>query len=124
MTAHSHHSDLEVETVGDVAVVRFTHRSLLGADLIVAIGDQLQRAVDEMGHRKLVLNFANVESMTTAMVGHVVGLQRKMQECAGRLVLCSINPFLMEIFKLLGLSKAFTILPDEQAALNAFQGKT
>jgi anti-anti-sigma factor len=123
MSSQPHQSGLELEPVGDVAVVRFTQRSLLGAELIESIGEQLGHAVEDMGYRKLVLNFANVESMTTAMVGHIVGLQRKLQDCRGQLALCEINPFLLEIFKLLNLTKAFTIHPDEQTAINSFHGK-
>ena len=117
MSSEPQRGGLEIESVGDVAVVRFTHRSLLGPELIENIAAELGRAVEELGFRKLVLNFANVESMTTAMVGKLVSLQQKAEKLKGRLVLCQISPFLLEIFKILNLTRSFTILRDEQAAL-------
>jgi anti-anti-sigma factor len=119
MHSESQQSGLEIEQVGDVAVVRFTHRSLLGPDLIEAVAAELVRAVEELGYRKLVLNFANVESMTTAMVGKLVSLQQRTEKINGRLVLCGISPFLLEIFKILNLTKNFTIVDDEQTALES-----
>jgi anti-sigma B factor antagonist len=118
MPSDSHHSALEIEPVGEAAVVRFTQRSLLGPDLIDSIAAELERAVDEMGYRKLVLNFANVESMTTAMVGRLVSVQQRAEKLNARLILCQISPFLLEIFKILKLAKRFTIVDDEQAALD------
>ena len=115
-------SGLEIEAVGDVAVVRFTHRSLLGAGLIQRVSAELQRAVEESGYQKLILNFSNVESMTTSMVGQLVLLQQKAKTLDGRLVLCSISPFLFDIFKILKLTKSFTIHADEQTALESFRG--
>ncbi len=114
-------SGLVVEPIGDVAVVRFSHRSLLGADLIEKVAAELLRAVQEMGYRKLLLNFNNVESMTTAMVGKILHLKQTAEQHNGRLVLCKINPFLFEIFQVLQLTKSFTIFDEEQTALASFQ---
>jgi anti-sigma B factor antagonist len=121
MKPESHRSGLEIEQVGDVAVVRFTQRSLLGPDLVDSVAAELVRAVEELGYRKLILNFANVESMTTAMVGKLISLQQRAEEIHGRLILCRVSPFLMEIFKILNLTKSFTILDDEQAALQTYR---
>jgi anti-sigma B factor antagonist len=111
---------LEVETVGDVTVARFTRRSFLSSDQVAVLSEQMVALVDESGCRKFVLNFANVESMTTAMVGHIVQLQRKIEASGGRLLLCNIDPFLFEIFKILNLTRVFTIHPDEPSALASF----
>jgi anti-anti-sigma factor len=111
---------LTVEAAGDVAVVRFSHRSLLGADLIEALSAEILRTVEEGGHRKLVLNFANVESMTTAMVGKLVLLKQRVEAAGGRMALCGIDPFVLQIFKVLRLTDVFPIHADEQAARASF----
>jgi anti-anti-sigma factor len=111
---------LEVEDIGDVTVVRFARRSLLGPDLIADLSEQLRQAVVERGCRKLVLNFEHVESMTSALVGLVVLLKNKVEAGGGRLALCSLDPFLKEIFKTLNLAQAFTLYADEAAARASF----
>jgi anti-anti-sigma factor len=111
---------LEVETIGDATVARFTHRSLLGDDLVTALSEQLLQAVEERGCRKLVLNFARVESMTTAMVGRLILLQQRIEAGGGRLALCTLDPFLLQIFNVLRLGDVFAIHADEAAALASF----
>jgi anti-anti-sigma factor len=110
-------SGLEVAQVGDATVLRFHHRTLLGADLIDRLAAQMHRAVQDHGCRKLVLNFANVESMTTAMVGKIVLLKQTVENGGGRLALCGLDPFLLQIFKLYKLADVFAIHGDEPAAL-------
>jgi anti-sigma B factor antagonist len=112
---------LEVETVGAVTVVRFTRHSFLPADLVNALTGQLLRRADETGCCHVVLNLANVEGLTTAIVGGIVQLQHKLEDGGGRLVLCNVDPFLYEIFKVLNLTGVFKIHADEPSALRAFE---
>jgi anti-anti-sigma regulatory factor len=58
--------------------------------------------------------------MTTAMVGKLVHLKKKIEAAGGRLVLCRLDPFLLQIFKVLNLADAFSICDDEPAALGSF----
>jgi anti-anti-sigma factor len=111
---------LEVEMVGDVAVVRFTQRSILGEDAIATIGEQLFGLVDNAAARKFVLNFAKVESMTTAMMGKLLAIYKRVDAEGGRLALCRIGPFLAEIFKILRLPRQVSVFQEEQEALQSF----
>jgi anti-anti-sigma factor len=120
MYSQPQQSWLEVEMVGDIAVVRFTQRSLLRTEMIEAIGKQLGELVEVSGCRKFVLNFANVESMTSAMVGQLVGLHNKVEAASGRLALCRIDPFVFQIFKILNLTHVFHVYDEEQQALQSF----
>ncbi len=106
--------------VGDTTVLRFHQRTLLGTDLIDQVSQRMQQAVRDHGCRKLVLNLANVESMTTAMVGKIVLLKHTVEKDGGRLVLCSLDSFLLQIFRLFNLTDSFSIHGDEQAALASF----
>ena len=57
---------LEVEDIGDVTVVNFVDRKILDEQNIQVIGEQLFGLVDEVGRRKLLLNFGNVEYLSSA----------------------------------------------------------
>ena len=111
---------MEVEMVGDVAVVRFTQRSILGEDAIVAIGQQLFELAESGTASKFVLNFARVESMTTAMMGKLLAIYKRVDAEGGRLALCRIGPFLAEIFKILRLPRQVSVFQEEQEALQSF----
>jgi anti-sigma B factor antagonist len=111
---------LEVVDNGDVTVVKFTDRKILDEQNIQIIGDQLFSLVDELGRRKLLLNFGNVEYLSSAALGKLVALNRKVQAAAGRLVLCSIDPQIYEVFKITKLNQLFAIYDEEYEALQAF----
>ena len=111
---------LEVEDSGDVAVVHFVDKKILDEQNIQMIGDDLFRLVDELGRRKILLNFGNVEFLSSAALGKLITMNRKVQAVRGKLVLCNISKEIREVFEITKLDKLFTILADEQSALQAF----
>ena len=73
------------------------------------IGDDLFRLVDELGRRKVLLNFGNVEFMSSAALGKLITLHRKLQAVQGKLVLCKIAKDILDVFKITKLDKLLTI---------------
>jgi len=111
---------LEVEDIGDVTVVHFTDKKILDEQNIQVIGEQLFSLVDELGRRKIVLNFENVEYLSSAALGKFITLNKKVSAAGGKLMLCSIDPTIYEVFEITKLNKVFNIQKDEQTALQAF----
>jgi anti-sigma B factor antagonist len=111
---------LEVEDIGDVTVVNFVDRRILDEQNIQIIGEQLFSLVDEVGRRKILLNFGNVEFLSSAALGKLIALHKKLQAVGGRLILCNIDPEIYEVFEITRLDKFFNIQKEEQAALQAF----
>ena len=111
---------LEVEDIGDVTVVNFVDRRILDEQNIQVIGEQLFSLVDEVGRRKILLNFGNVEYLSSAALGKFITLNKKVNAAGGRLILCNIDPQIYEVFEITRLDKFFNIQKEEQAALQAF----
>jgi anti-sigma B factor antagonist len=111
---------LELEELGDVTVVSFTDRKILDEQNIQIIGDQLFSLVDEQGRKKILLNFGNVEYMSSAALGKLITLNKKVNTAGGRLVLCNIDPQIREVFEITKLDKLFVIKSDEQEGLQVF----
>lgn len=120
MTTQPRRRRLEVEDIGDVTVVNFTDRKILDEQNIQIIGEQLFSLVDEAGRRKILLNFGNVEYLSSAALGKLITLNKKLQAAGGRLILCNIDPQIYEVFEITKLNKLFNIQKEEQAALQAF----
>jgi anti-sigma B factor antagonist len=120
MSAQPRRRRLEVEDIGDVTVVNFTDRKILDEQNIQIIGEQLFSLVDELGRRKILLNFGNVEYLSSAALGKLITLNKKLAAVNGRLVLCNIDPQIYEVFEITKLNKLFNIQKEEQAALQAF----
>ena len=109
-----------VEEVGDIAVVQFVDKKILDEQNIQMIGDDLFRLVDELGRRKLLLNFENVEFMSSAALGKLIRLHQRLESIGGKLVLCNISEPIMEIFVITKIQMMITIVPDEQTGLTSF----
>ncbi|NJS35896.1 MAG: STAS domain-containing protein [Brachymonas sp.] len=75
--------------------------------------------VQRLKKRKLVLNFSNVEYMSSAALGKFITLNKKVQAAGGRLILCNISPAIYEVFEITKLDKLFVIKGDEEAAIHA-----
>ncbi len=120
MSAQPRRRRLEVEEIGDVTVVNFVDRKILDEQNIQVIGEQLFSLVEEQGKRKILLNFGNVEYLSSAALGKLITLNKKAQNAKGRLILCNIDPQIHEVFEITKLDKFFNIQKDEQTGLQAF----
>ncbi len=119
MTQGPYEQMMEVEHNPQATVVRFKRRTILEPTAIQAIGGQLLRLVGEEERRAVLLNFKGVESLTSAMLGEFVALHRALSESGGRLAFCCVEPFLMQVFKVVKLPDRIPIYDDEPLALQA-----
>lgn len=120
MSSQPRRQRLVVEDIGDVTVVNFVDKKILDEQNIQMIGDDLFRLVDELGRRKLLLNFANVEFMSSAALGKLIRLHQRLTQVGGKLVLCNISKNILEIFEITKLDKMLKIVKDEATGLNSF----
>ncbi len=111
---------LEVEDSGEVTVVNFVDKKILDEQNIQTIGDQLFQLVDKLGRTKLLLNFGNVEYLSSAALGKLITLNRKVNNKRGQLILCNISEQIYEVFEITKLNKVFQIEKTEQEALQLF----
>jgi anti-sigma B factor antagonist len=111
---------LDIDQVGDVTVVRFVDKKILDENNIQIIGNQLFALVEEDGYSKIVLDFSNVEYLSSAALGKLITMEKKVKSARGKLRLCSIRPDIYEVFAITHLNKLFDIREDQEAALAGF----
>lgn len=110
---------IAVSYIGDVAVVRFNDRKILDAASIVELGEELFSLVERDGCRKLLLNFTEVEFLSSAALNKLIILDKKMKAVGGHLKLSNLRPEIYEIFVITRLTQLFDIRDDEADALAA-----
>ena len=120
MSSQPRRRRLEVENMGDITVVHFLDKKILDEQNIQIIGEQLFNLVDNEGCRKVLLNFGNVEYLSSAALGKFISLNKKVQSKGGKLVMCNINDDIYEVFEITKLNKLFNIQKEEQTALQLF----
>ena len=114
------HRRLDIEEVGDVTVAKFIDKKILDETNIQIIGNQLFGLVDEDDRDKIVLDFSNVEYLSSAALGKLITLDKKVKAAKGKLRLCSIRPDIYEVFAITKLNQLFAIDDDQEASLAAF----
>ena len=113
-------SHLTITENGEVRVVEFADRKILEELSISEIGDELGRLVDDVPGIKLLLSFANVEHMSSAALGMLITLNKKVADAAGVLKLSDIAPQIYEVFKITRLNQLFDISDTAENAVASF----
>jgi anti-sigma B factor antagonist len=111
---------LQVSQQGNVTVVRFVDRKILDEANIQELGQELFRLVETEHHERLLLNFSSVEFLSSAALGKLITLDKKVKAHKGKLKLSNIRPEIYEVFAITKLNKLFDIRDDEAEALASF----
>ena len=108
---------IKVEYVEDVVVVTLLLEKILEQGDIQAMQDSIMPLIEENPAIKLVIDFSNVEFLSSSVLGLLIKISKKVYEKAGELRLCSISAKIDEIFKITRLDKVFQISPDKDHAI-------
>ncbi|MDB5296439.1 MAG: putative anti-sigma factor antagonist [Phycisphaerales bacterium] len=111
---------LAVSDDKDIRLVEFTNNKILDEANIKEIGDGLNALVDERPHPKLLLDFATVDHLSSAALGMLINVNKRIKERNGQLRLANIKPQIMEVFVITKLNKLFRIMPTRGEALGSF----
>ena len=111
---------LDVNEVGDVTVVRFRDHKIVEDINIQQLGQEMFRLIEVDGRDKLLLNFSSVDFLSSAALGKLITLDKKMKAHGGTLKLTNIRPEIYEVFTITKLTRLFDIKDDEADALAAF----
>ncbi len=111
MSPFPRHRQFEFEDIGSVTVGHFTDTRIVH-DPLNYFGNDLDRLVDELNRRKVLLNFSNVESISSAALGRLITLHRKFQAVQGKLVLCNIAADILDAFKTTKADRVLIVVTD------------
>jgi len=114
------HHRIDVTKVGDVTVVKFVDKKILDEAGIQELGLELFGLVEQDNRKSILLNFAGVEFLSSAALGKLITLDRKVKSHKGRLKMSNIRPEILEVFQITKLNKVFDIRKDEAEAISAF----
>lgn len=111
---------LIVREESDVVIVEFADRKILDELCISEIGEELAGVIESRPQIRLLLNFNNVEHLSSAALGMLITLREKVTKASGSLKLAGIIPQIYEVFKITRLNHVFDIHESENGALAAF----
>src|SRR3954447_692992 len=110
---------LRVRAVDGTAHVDIINAETLCAEEGIShLADQLHRLA-ESGHTRLVLNFREVRTMSSDVLGMLAALHRRLEKSRRRLAISGLDPVLREMLRICRLERVFDLHPEEAEALGA-----
>ncbi|MCP5469374.1 MAG: STAS domain-containing protein [Chlamydiales bacterium] len=106
--------DVVVEEKGEIIIVRVKGR------LDAASSPQLEKTVNSIidgGHFKVVLNFSDVEYLSSAGMRLMLAISKKLQQLEGKVVACNLSDDVMEVIKMAGFNQVIEFYPNEAESL-------
>ena len=108
---------ISVKYAGSATIVSFTDERILEEKDINGLQESLMSVIESAsGKISLILDFGNVRFLSSAVLGLLIRVSRRIYEQEGQLRLCNINPKIYEIFKITRLTKTFDIYTDVESA--------
>lgn len=107
---------ISVEYAGNATIVTFTDEKILEEKDIQALQESIMSVIEQAEQINMILDFCNVRFLSSAVLGLLIRISKKIYERDGKLKLCGINPKIYEIFKITRLTKIFDIYEDVEGA--------
>jgi anti-sigma B factor antagonist len=104
----------------DIRIVEFTNNKILDEGNIAEIGLSLGALIEERDKPRLLLDFANVDHLSSAALGMLINVNNKVKQKDGQLRLANIKPQIFEVFVITKLNKLFKIRPTRVEAISSF----
>jgi anti-sigma B factor antagonist len=108
---------ITVEYAGNATIIGFTDHKILEEKDIKALQESLMSVIEQSEQINLILDFGNVRFLSSAVLGLLIRISKRIYEREGQLRLCRINPKIYEIFKITRLTKTFDIYDDIESAI-------
>ena len=108
---------IEVSESANVSVVRFRDQKIIDPEAIQELGQELFDLIEHDDRDKLVLNFSNVEFLSSAALGKLITFEKKVKKKGANLILTDISPEIFQVFTITNLDKLFQIKDSEADAL-------
>ena len=108
---------ISVEYAENATIVTLVDEKILEEKDIRALQESIVSVIESTsGGINLILDFCNVRFLSSAVLGLLIRISKRIYERAGQLRLCNINPRIHEIFKITRLTKVFDIYQDVESA--------
>ena len=105
----------------DLLIVTFTISYLDDEENIEQLGHELFALVEQFGCRKLIVSLADVEFVTSSVLGKLITLHRKLHRNQGKLAICGLREGVASVMRTSKLMDYFTVTETVDEAVQALQ---
>ena len=109
---------MEIKTVDDVKI------AALGPRFDAYSAKEVETALKELiegGTKKIICDFSQTEYISSAGLRVLLATAKSLQRADGNIALCSLKPYVREVFETAGFTQLFKIYDSEEAALDTLK---
>ena len=103
-----------------VTVVQFTDVKFMDASSAGEVGETFDRIAGRRDIQALVLDFRDVEQVTSSGIGELISLQNKVNLPRGEVKISGLSDIVREVFSITQIDSMFEIYDDLDAALASY----
>ena len=111
---------LRIAQEDGIVRIGFVDRNILDEGSIQLIGEEIRRIIEESDAPRLLIDFADVDHLSSAALGILISVNNRMREKGGQLRLANIDPQIYEVFAITKLNKLFEIHETTGDAIASF----
>ena len=113
-------SKLIIQEKEGVAQIQFVDHDILEEASIAQIGKEISQLISRMSNPKVLINFEQVEHLSSSALGVLIMVNNKIKRKGGQLRLSNINEQIYEVFLITQLNELFKIYGDVKEAAESF----
>ena len=102
-------SRIRVRKEDGITRIEFVDRNILDEVNIHQIGEEINGLIDAEASPKLLIEFTNVDHLSSAALGTLITIHNRVKEREGQLRLAHIDPQIYEVFAITKLNMIFVI---------------
>lgn len=103
---------LDFRSDGPISIGTIRTSSVLSAVNVAEFGNEVLGYIKEHPKLNLLLNFENVDYLSSAVLTELLRINKAIQETEGKLHLCAVSGTIREIFEITNLDRIFVINSD------------
>lgn len=120
MTPRDPQSALMIQRREDVSIVEFLDMNVTNGVTIERIRDELMEHIELVGHPRIIISFAGVTHMSSALIGVVMAMHKKIAAAKGGLRLACVSPMVMEVLRMTRLDKVLKLYETTEKAMEKY----
>ncbi len=82
----------------------------------------LYKTIESREDPRFVIDLGSIQYMASSDIGLLLTLKRRIDTRKGKVALVNVDPFILDVLRMMRIDKLFTISPDMTAAVAAVAG--
>jgi len=108
---------MSIQYIENVTVATLTQPRILEQTEIEALAETFIPLIEQTEEINLVIDFGKVQFCSSAVLGLLIRISKKVYQRNGGLCLCCISPTILEIFRITRLDTIFDIYETQAQAI-------